>query len=340
MNGVNSWPNKFRAASVPEALAYSALQDFDALLLFGFQTNTDSDGSTPDRLNDLAFQCDPTVWGLFAIAGQAFLKGAIHPATNTITLVYPEDRLNQWPNHIGDAYRLAWSVKVNSVKAEKPTGDMSFVPSGTKSDLEPMRTILDTLAKEGVVLNDNYDNGVWRSDTAEITLYSHEGRIEVQTPTFCAVAGELDPGTVYDLGAIRLSTPTRIGALVALSLDGKSLAYSHHFIVKMVSRAENTGEVLERAAAGSLDSYVLRKPGSAPVITFGRESKQPTKLWYLPGIPDAEAEPQPFMQLSMADGTWELEVTDGKPKLTCDTPDISGSFSAAVQDQRASSGSQ
>jgi hypothetical protein len=309
-------------------LAYSALQDFDALLLFGYQTNTDSDGSTPDRLNDLAFQGDPTVWGLFAMAGQAFLKGAIHSATNTVTLAYPEDRLNQWPNHIGDAYRLAWSVKINSVKAEKPVGDLSFVPSGTKADLVPMREILDKLNRDGVVLNNSFDNGVWRSDTSEITLYSHEGRIEIQSPTFCAVAGELEPGTVYDLGTLRLSTPTRIGAMMALSLDGKSLAYSRHLLVKMVSRAENTGEVLEKAPLGSLDTYVLRKPGSAPVITLGRVSKQPTKLWYLPGIPDTDAEPAPFMQLGLVDGTWELEITDGKPKLVCDTHDIEGSFSA------------
>jgi hypothetical protein len=96
----------------------------------------------------------------------------------------------------------------------------------------------------------------------------------------------------------------------------------------MVSRAENTGEVLEKAAAGSLDSYVLRRPGTAPVITFGRSSRQPSKLWYLPGISDGDADPAPYMQLGMVDGTWELEILDGKPRLVCDTPDITGSFSA------------
>lgn len=324
-----SWPNRLRAASVPEALAYSALQDFDALLLFGYQTNTDSDGSTPDRLNDLAFQCDPTVWGLFAMAGQAFLKGAIHPAPTAVTLCYPDDRLNSWPNHTGDAYRLAWSVRVNSVQADKASGDLSFVPTGTKADLVPMRAILSKLNRDGVPLNSSFDSGLWRSETSEITLFSHQGRLEIEAPSMCAVAGELEPGAVYDLGVFRFSTPSKFGAIMALALDGKQLAYSHHILVKMVSRAENTGEVLEKSPPHSPDVYVLRKPGTPPVITFGRASRLPARVWYLPGVllGAGDAEPAPYLELGMVDGSWELEITDGKPKLTCDTPDIAGSFS-------------
>ena len=321
-----SWPNKMRAVSVPEVVAYSSLQDYDALLLFGYQTNIDADGSSPDRLNDLAFQCDPTVWGLFAICGQAFLKGAIHPAQATVTIAYSDARLNTWPSHSGDAYRLAWSVKVNSVVADNPVGPYSFVPSGTKADLAPIRDVLDDLSREGVELNPSFARGVWRSDTSEITLHSLEGWMEIESPTFCAVAGELKPNVVYDLGVIKLSTSSPVAALCALSLDGKSLAYSHHIIIKMVTRAENTGEVIERAPVGSPDVFVLRKPGTTPVLTFGRPARQPTKLWYVPGLPDGGSEMNPFLQLGMVDGSWGLEITDGKPKLTCDTAGITGSF--------------
>lgn len=326
-----SWPNQDRAASVPQGLAYAALQDIDAMLLFGYQTNTDSDGSTPDRLNDLAFQCDPTVWGLYALAGQAFLHGAIHPAVNTVTLVYPQARLDTWPNHITDAYRLAWSVRINNVTAEKPTGDLSFIPQGNGQDLQPVREILDRLSKDSVTLNTKFSTGLWRSDTGEITLYSHEGRMEIESPTFCALAGELDPNKVYDLGVFRLSTPTRFGALVAYAVDGKPLADSKHILVKMVSRAQNTGEVMEKAPPGSPDTWVLRKQGAAPVVTFGRPSTQPTRLWFLPGDPDTASNSAmtPVLTLGMVDGSWELEIKDGHASLTCDTPAIQGAFGMA-----------
>ncbi|HLV80896.1 MAG TPA: hypothetical protein VKT32_11470, partial [Chthonomonadaceae bacterium] len=121
------WPNIWRAASEPEALAYAALQDYDAVLLFGYQTNRALNGAGADALNDLAFQCDPVVWGLHALAGQAFLNGAIHPAKHLLTLVYPPLRQFTWPNRIGDLTRAAWSVRLNSAPGA-PDGALSLAP--------------------------------------------------------------------------------------------------------------------------------------------------------------------------------------------------------------------
>ncbi len=330
-----SWPNKNRAASVPEVAAYGALQDCDALILFGYQTNTDTDGSAPDRLNDLAFQCDPTVWGMYAICGQAFLRGAIHPAQASVTLTYSDARLNTWPNLSGEGYKLAWSVRVNSIVADAPTGPYSFVPSGSKADLGPMRDILDDLSREGVELNPGFDKGIWRSDTSELTLYAKDGRLEIDSPTFCAIAGELVPGHTYDLGVFKLSTPSPLAAFAALSLDGKALTYSKHILVKMVTRAENTGEIIEKAPPGSPETYVLRKHGTSPILTFGRPSAAPLKLWYAPGLPEGDSDMAPYLTLGLVDGIWELEIKDGHGRLICDTPGVTGSLASDAIDTRA-----
>ncbi len=327
----SSWPNRARAVSVPQMAAYAALQDVDCLLLFGYQTNIDSDGSTPDSLSDLAFQCDPTVWGLFAIVGQAYLKGAIHRAPTMVNLVYPDDRLNTWPNHTGDAYRLSWSVRVNSTPGDKLSGEYSFVPAGNRSDLASMRDILDRLSRDNVTLNSDFSNGAWKSETGEISLFAKEGRMEVEAPTFCALAGELTPGKVYDLGAFRISTPSPMAAFVAYSLDGKPLSESKHVIMKMVTRAGNTGEVLEKAPAGSMDNFVLRKHGTGPVVTFGRPSTTPVKVWMLRDGKDTPDQ-DPVLTLGMIDGTWEAEIIDGTARFVNDTPGIAAIFGAGVTD--------
>ena len=131
-----SWPNRYRAASVPEALAYAALQDFDAIMLFGYQTNRAPNGAEADALNDFSFQSDPTVWGLYALAGQAFLSRAVQPAVHTLTLHYPPASQFQWPASLSELHRAAWSVGLESVSQDgRARGDL-LTPTGDAADLQ------------------------------------------------------------------------------------------------------------------------------------------------------------------------------------------------------------
>ncbi len=330
-----NWPNRWRAGSVPEALAYASLQDFDAILLFGYQTNRAPNGAEVVALNDYAFQCDPTVWGLYALAGQAFLRGAIRPAERTLTLAYPESRLYAWPNGIGDLHRAAWSLRLNSLTPDAPPNSTALrrTPTGTGSDLLALRALLGDAKSKGRKAKRTMrepalarvDQGVWRSDTGQIAFWSREGRLEVRTPTLRLLAGELAPGQVYDLGGgIRFSTPDQGAALLIFALDGLPLDRSRDLVVKMVSRAENTGQVLEKAPSGSPNSWVLRAPGTAPIRTMGRASTQPTRLWL---AADAKGKPAPpALSLWMVDGTWEMEIQNGRAEFVCDTPDIKMAF--------------
>ncbi|HZP80457.1 MAG TPA: hypothetical protein VFB21_02350 [Chthonomonadaceae bacterium] len=331
-----NWPNRWRAGSVPEALAYAALQDFDAMLLFGYQTNRALNGAEAEALNDYAFQNDPPVWGLVALAGQAFLKQAIRPAARTVTLAYTTERLFAWPNQIGDLHRAAWSVRLNSVTpgaARRGHSADRRTPTGTARDLQTLRGLLkSTNTKKRQKRNDSarsfVETGVWRSDTGQITRWTREGRLEVRTPTLRMLAGEFTPGRVYDLGGgCRFSTPTPVGALLVFALDGRALEHSRHLVVKMVSRAENTGQVLAKAPPGSPNVWALRAPGKAPIRTFGRASAQPTRLW-LPTVEKGKLVAKPALALWMQDGTWEVEVRDGRAAFACDTPDIQTKLSA------------
>jgi hypothetical protein len=339
----STWPNQYRAVSEPEALAYASLQDFDAVLLFGYQTNRAPNGAEEDALNDFAFQNDPTVWGLHALAGQAFLTRAIRPAANTVTLVYPTARQFVWPNRSTDLRRAAWCSRLNSILSDGSWGPLSAAPTGTPRDLQALRNILDGLHKlKAPVSADNLISGIWRSDTDQIVRYCRQGRLEVRTPRLSMVCGDFTPNATYDLGLFKVSTPTHFGAIMAYAVDGKPMRNSRHIVLKMVSRAENSGEQFEPSSIGAPGAWVLRSPGAAPVVTFGRPSPQPTRIWLDAGQPtppkakrgkpggtpkpSVKAPASPMLMMYMEDGTWELEMIDGKATVTCDTGGIAGNL--------------
>ena len=324
------WPNRYRSVSVPEALAYSSLQDYDAVLLFGYQTNRAPNGAEADALNDYAFQADPSVWGLYALAGQAFLNHAIRPGIRTQTLHYPPSRLFAWPNSLTDLYLAAYAVQLQSVTwGEDKKGSLRSGGGGWGRAGNTVFRHTGGRGKRRKVALENQKPKTphRRSDTGEVVRYYQEGRLEIKTPCLRILAGELTPGQVYHLGGnLRFSTPTPLGTLLVYSLDGRPIEQSQHFLCKMVSRAENSGEVLVKAPPGSPNSWMLQKPGVAPVLTYGRASTQPTRLWltFPPAKGQKVGSERSLLTLWMVDGTWEMEVKEGHATLVCDTPGMNG----------------
>ena len=127
---------------------------------------------------------------------------------------------------------------------------------------------------------------------------------------------------------------------MAYSVDGRPMRQSRHIVLKMVSHAFNSGEVYEPSPISTPGTWVLRSPGSGPVVTYGRPSPQPTRIW-LNLIPKskqtpsdakkskptkgAEAPPT-LLTLYMVDGTWELEMKNGRAVVACDTNGIVGNL--------------
>jgi len=323
------WPNRYRSVSVPEMLAYASLQDYDAVLLFGYQTNRAPNGAEADALNDYAFQSDPTVWGLHAIAGQAFLSHAIRTADHTATLVYPPSHLYDWPAHLSDLHRASWSVRVKSVVGNARPDASAQTPTGTNTDVQSLRDLLNYFGKRGAPIDEkSLTTGVWRSDTGQITRYDYEGRLEVSTPTLAILSGELEPGRVYTVGSLHVSTPNRFATIMAYSLDGLPLPRSKHRVIKMVTRAENSDEILERAPKDAPGPWQLTTAGVGPVLTFGSRSNTPTKVWIelqkVSGKPVPL--PTPLLTLDMIAGTWEIEMASGIARVHSDTVDIHGTL--------------
>lgn len=298
------WPNRYRAAAIPEMAAYAGLQDFDAVLLFGYQVR-----HKPEQLSDFDHQADPTVWGLFGLGAASFLRGDVQPSRQRVTLAYAPDTLFRWPSGLTNLHRLSWLARLNSTQAPaKPTGAELVLSAGDPSGLERALKWLSASPRA-------LDSGVLRSATGQVIRRTGQGLLVVATPRMAALCGEMPAGRPVRVGGWTLSSPTPIGALMIVSLDGRPLATSRRWVAKMVSRASNTGEVLAAAPRGAPGRFRLSAIGGPPIRTFGEPSSSPVVL---------RRGDREVLRLGLRNGTWELVARGDAATLACDTPGVLG----------------
>jgi len=313
------WPNRYRAVSVPEAVGYARLQDYDAMILFGYKT-----GENADRLVEFGYQADPPVWGLYALGALAFLRGDVQPSDVAALLVYTPSALFKGAGGPSDLLRLAWCVRLGttfSLSAIVPRGGR--VAATTVPPLpgrQPIVIPMDQPPTSEVVLSrvrvagdrrPTLQNGTYTSTTGQLIRDSSAGRMLIDAPRLAAVAGELQLEPAVSAGALSVASASEIGTVMAISLDGLPLAQSKRYVVKMVTVAENTGQSLVQAAPGAAAPYVLATRGQGPVLTRGMASVNETVV---------SLNGSPLVSIGMANGTWECFVDGQSVYFWCDTP--------------------
>ncbi len=326
------WPNSYRAVAVPEMAAYAGLQDVDGALLFGYRT-----APKPDTLSDFDHQADPPVWGLFGFGAVLFLRGDVPPAPRTVSLQYAPEDLFAWPNGISSLHRLAWLMRFESregastaavtsrtmlqqAAAARPRrGAASPKPPVPPNPLPIFRAdtvsrILGLYSRAGTGMpGDIPAAGGLSGGWGQVIRDTARGRLTINTSRAVAVCGEFGPAGKVTVGGWTFETSTPVGAIMVVSLDGKPLDKSGWFVVKMVSRAENTEQAIAAAQPGMPGPYVISKWGRAPVVTFGRPDRRGTRVAH---------GGREIAWVGMADGCWEVEVRDSQATLLCDTADI------------------
>jgi hypothetical protein len=162
--------------------------------------------------------------------------------------------------------------------------------------------------------------GVYRSLNGQITRDTERGRVTIATPRTCVVAGELSADMTA--GSFNISSSSPIGAVALQSLDNEPLERSQHYVVKMVTVAENTGQKLSPTPPNAPAPFVLDQPGKAPVLTQGAPSEKATIV----KMGDTE-----LVRVGMVQGVWELLVTPHGTRFWCDTAGVSVTFAGKTQ---------
>jgi len=297
------WPNQYRASSIPEAAAYARLQDFDGVVLFGYKT-----GAVRDRLVEFGYQVDPTVWDLFGLGAMLYLRGDIATPSQIALLEYSDDSLFRGIAGDSELVRLALSLRLASSRTmgKVPVGDLTVFPVGPNAP--KANDWLKQLPLEGS--GRALEGSIYSSLNRQIVRDSGQGHFYLQAPRVLCMAGELGPGNLKIQG-LQMSTQTSIGALVAQSLDGKELAASQRWVLKMVSVAENTGQKLIPAGPSAPAAFLLDQPGTGPVLSKGVLKAGATQITLWNGEK---------VSVDQINGTWEMLIDGTKVEFWSDVP--------------------
>jgi hypothetical protein len=181
-----------------------------------------------------------------------------------------------------------------------------------------VRVAIDSLRDwyNAPVSHTDLDQGFWRTDTGQIERDTDDGILKVNTPTMQAVTGLLGTEQPISVGALKVTTSTPVGALVAESLDGQPLGTGGQVLVKMTSKARNAQTTITPAPDGP-KAHRLTSLGMPPILTDGQPAATPTRV---------ELGGKLLLELGLRNGTWEYLLDNDRALLYLDTGDIAVKF--------------
>ncbi|MFP3905310.1 MAG: hypothetical protein ACLFWB_13785, partial [Armatimonadota bacterium] len=180
---------------------------------------------------------------------------------------------------------------------------------------QKLRCALDALKQiyDAPVSHDFVDRKEYRSDTRQIERNIDDGVLTVQAPHFQAIGGNLS-STAARTETLDINSDADTGTVVWTSFDGKGPAASTHWMIKMVTVAENTGQAMKHHHSNAEKTvYRLEEMGDTPIRTNGRNSSTPTVV---------SLNGRDVLRVWLHNGLWELVYENGRYYFNCDTADV------------------
>jgi hypothetical protein len=271
------FPNDFRCEGLPFMMAYSAYQDWDALLFYCATGSFDS--GTWLRFREKpgilvhSQQTDPATWGLSQLCAIAYRRGDIQPAKRVVTLRYGKERVWRNKSALDALHFLPGLARVEVELTDKtPAAWPMVLPDGQT----PEERYQDTVKRLQAT---NCTDEVLVSDTGEIRRDTGRDLLTVNTPKTQIATGNL-PALVdmpQAMGNLAADIVTPFATVGMTSLDGRDLANSSRILLVTVANARNAdtkcvrgelhdmgkGPVLAEPVCGQLR---LRLDGKMPAV--------------------------------------------------------------------------
>jgi hypothetical protein len=124
-------------------------------------------------------------------------------------------------------------------------------------------TFLSALKEKGIIPAENRTdpkNGIFESENGQLLLEAHKPMMTLRTARAEGVASILYSKPIC-IDALTIFSSSKPAQVVALSVDGKSLAASERILIVYSTDALNTGATFD-----SEDRTVIREKGELPVL--------------------------------------------------------------------------
>lgn len=145
------------------------------------------------------------------------------------------------------------------------------------------------------------------SDTNQLKRNPSLGIETIDSPQIQAIQGDFIPDKEYSLSTMKIKTLNDFGVIAAISLDDKPLSESKRYIVKLVTKAFNRLEKLEKVDhPDKKDYYMTVESGAPPIQTGEKASDKPTVI---------ELGGRKIIESYMTGGWWEILFDEGKNEI-------------------------
>jgi hypothetical protein len=185
------WPNRNRSAGMIEAAAYASLHDFDAMILFVYETNPTA------RVSYFNVRSDPSRWGLTGIGAQIFLKGLVKPSQHKIVVPYNEVDTFTYTKYHQPFYALGWATRIENDFYE---GSHYLADSDTDLILPPGRSSVGQYSNAPAVLYTSDLRSDLAGHTQLIPDYLDQYNLEARTADNVTLTYD---GLLFDAGQVR-----------------------------------------------------------------------------------------------------------------------------------------
>ncbi len=229
-------PNDYASETVPTILSYAAMQDWDGVFLFSW--NSDGNNWNPGKIRGFFdLDSDPNKTVFIPLMARAFLSGALSPAPSQTTLTVPQSALVDLATQTqGVGVDGSFWDNVPSAWRSRGLGLTDILNSRVGMRPLPGRVALQ-LARVGPrdarTGNPSFNWG----------FVGGKGRLIVDSPSVKALVGGV-AGNFWPLGVLSVENPSSSNgwmSLVVVARDGKPLEKSNSIILGVLNRAENTG---------------------------------------------------------------------------------------------------
>ncbi len=267
--------------------AYSAYQNFDTLVI-----HDQAVSSYPARtLSCFEVSDSPVYRANEFLSCMLFYRGDVSPANKRVEVVYDKEYIENNSNvakgmsheQAKIAYMTGFSIafpsarKIGDLKnVDVKPADLQMKPEGSArlcwsneanpADIEKMyfdiSEAANTLKTKDILDEDNISdpsNGIYQTDTKQITTNFKEGWVKVKTPKTEAIVWKVGMKSTK-IGRLNIISSDESASIALTSVDNKPLKKSKRMV--LVYNTDNTSTGVEL----SLDRKILKNHGKIPIL--------------------------------------------------------------------------
>jgi hypothetical protein len=327
--------------------AYAALQDTDGLMAHANPVILSGDSSP---IKPFSVGHDPVARAAQAVAGFAWFRRDVAPSMSRVEVTLRDAEIFDKARHAralsADQAKLTLLTGVGLACPDEPAPTPKLPPS-RKPDLRlpvfgtsevraeamfsevveraaqahDLTGAVSALRKAGILSPANRTsptNGLFESDTGQLTLDAPRRRLRVVSPRLAGAT--LDPAAATDpvkLGPLTIESTSVPASVTAISVDGLPLDTSTRILLVYATDALNEGMRFTSPERGTLDALghaqALLRTGTLR-LTLATPHARAFKLWAL-GLDGRRTEPLPSAPAGAA-----LSLTLDTRRLTSATP--------------------